>query len=81
MRIRVSVRVSATVMWQEPSLLTTYDSLLTTHYSPLTTHDSLTVMWQEPSLASSSLKRELLIRASVPTRMLPLCEGERKPKI
>ncbi len=42
---------------------------------------SATVMWQEPSLASSSLKRELLIRASVPTRMLPLCEGERKPKI
>ena len=42
---------------------------------------SATVMWQEPSLASSSLKRELLIRASVPTRRLPLCEGERKPKI
>ena len=35
MGVRVSVRVSATVMWQEPSLLTTHYSLLTTHYSLL----------------------------------------------
>ena len=39
-----------------------------------------TVMWQEPSLASSSVKRELRIRASVPTRMAPPCEGTTKPK-
>ena len=37
-------------------------------------------MWQEPSLASSSVKRELRIRASVPTRMAPPCEGATKPK-